>query len=195
LDFGVPVSMMEPNHPVFDDANRLWWQFVVALADGLVGQVDVAPSQSRDLTAAQPVQGERVHKCLSRHSWSRMWNISAAGQRAELLRITGYPKRDPAPRGQSRAVEIRTVAGPSRHLQCVLLLARPRGVPAAVPKARLMAHQHLAGAEGVSVGASDWWSGDPGSGPALSMPEFAASVGREAPIVRAMLSSTTPKYE
>jgi len=27
------------------------------------------------------------------------------------------------------------------------------------------------------------------------MPEFAASVGREAPIVRVVLSSTTPKYE
>ena len=39
--------------------------------------------------------------------------------------------------------------------------ARPGGVPAAMPEAGLVADQHFAGAEYVSVGASAGWLGDP----------------------------------
>jgi hypothetical protein len=39
--------------------------------------------------------------------------------------------------------------------------ARPRGVPAAVPKAGLVTHEHRAGAKVVAAWAMHGWSGDP----------------------------------
>ena len=72
---------------------------------------------------------------------------------------------------QSRLVEMRTVAGPSSVVQWVLsggpytvwsqIAAGPSGVPAAVSEARLVTHQHLVGAEGVSVGAAGRRVDDP----------------------------------
>ena len=45
--------------------------------------------------------------------------------------------------------------------------ARPGGVSAAVAKASLMPDKHFAGAEGVAVGASARWVGDPQPGRGL----------------------------
>jgi hypothetical protein len=67
-------------------------------------------------------------------------------------------------------LESRTVAGPSRALQWALsggvhrlvaCAARPRGVPAAVTEAGLVAEQDLVRAEGVTVGAARRWLRDP----------------------------------
>jgi len=74
-------------------------------------------------------------------------------------------------------VEIRTAAGPSSAVQwgvqwrpvhrLVACAARPCGVAAAVAEARLVADEHLAGAERVPVLAAGRWVGDPSSGSGL----------------------------
>ena len=66
---------------------------------------------------------------------------------------------------------MRTVAGPSRHVQwvlsggpytvCIAGAAGPCGVSAAVTEAGLMTYQHFTGAEGVPVRAARRWVGDP----------------------------------
>jgi hypothetical protein len=53
-----------------------------------------------------------------------------------------------------------TVQGRAEH-SLIARAACPRGVPAAVPETRLMADEHLVGAEPVADGAADRRLGDP----------------------------------